>query len=432
MYVCGITPQSEAHIGHAMSYINFDVIRRYLEFRGYRVRHIQNVTDIEDKIINKAAVLGIAPSELAHRNAESFFQDMDSLNIQRAHAYPYATEEIPGIVEMVAGLIEKGYAYETGGSVYFRVQSLPDYGKLAHRTLDQMLAGARIEVDDEKENPMDFAMWKAAKPGEPSWESPWGAGRPGWHIECSQMALKYLGETIDIHGGGQDLIFPHHENEIAQSESYTGSKPFVKYWLHNGLLRLGEEKMSKSLGNIVSIKEILATHSADAMRLFVLSSHYRSPLTYSSAALEAAARGAERLRQTLEAPGEGEEPAPIDTAAYKARFVDAMDDDFNTPQAMAALFDLVREINRWRDEKRDVEDARKLLGELAGVLGFTLQSRAAPAGDAAPLTQMLVELRSALRKAKQYELADGIRLRLEEAGVLLEDSAAGTTWKIKD
>ncbi len=314
MYVCGITPQSEAHIGHAMSYINFDIIRRYLEFKGYKVRHIQNITDIEDKIINKAAVLGITPAELVEKNTESFLKDMDALNIQRAHEYPFATREVPGIIAMVEGLVAKGFAYEVGGSVYFRVTKLPDYGKLAHRTLDQMMAGARIEVDDDKENPMDFVLWKAAKPGEPSWQSPWGLGRPGWHIECSAMSLKYLGETIDIHGGGQDLIFPHHDNEIAQSESYTGKKPFVKYWLHNGLLRLGEEKMSKSIGNIVSIKETLAAYSADAMRLFVLSSHYRSPLTYTSSALEAAEKGAERLRQTLRAESQGQKEAGIDTA----------------------------------------------------------------------------------------------------------------------
>lgn len=431
MYVCGITPQSEAHIGHAMSYINFDIIRRYLEFRGYKVRHIQNITDIEDKIINKAAVLGIAPAELVAKNTESFLKDMDALNITRAHEYPFATKEVPGILEMVAGLVDRGFAYEKDGSVYFRVTRLPDYGKLAHRTLDQMMAGARIEVDDEKENPMDFVLWKAAKPGEPSWQSPWGPGRPGWHIECSAMSLKYLGETIDIHGGGQDLIFPHHENEIAQSESYTGKKPFVKYWLHNGLLRLGEEKMSKSIGNIVSIKEILASYSADAMRLFVLSSHYRSPLTYTGSALEAAEKGAERLRQTLRAPAAGGKEAGIDTTAYRNRFTDAMDDDFNAPQAVAALFDLARDINRGRDEGGDVTAAGRLLAELAGVLGLELKSEGGEAGDAAPFIQLLVDTRRELRQAKQYQLADGVRQKLEALGVMLEDSAGGTGWKVK-
>jgi cysteinyl-tRNA synthetase len=431
MYVCGITPQAEAHIGHAMSYINFDVIRRYLDFKGYRVRHIQNITDIEDKIISKAAVLGITPKELAEKNTEGFLNDMDSLNIKRAHDYPFATKEVPAIIEMVRGLVEKGFAYEVSGSVYFRVTSLPNYGKLAHRTLDQMMAGARIEVDDEKEHPMDFVLWKAAKPGEPSWESPWGLGRPGWHIECSAMSLKYLGAQIDIHGGGQDLIFPHHENEIAQSESFTGKKPFVKYWLHNGLLRLGEEKMSKSIGNIVSIKEILSKYSSDAMRLFVLSSHYRSPLTYSSEALEGSEKGAERLRQTLLSQSENRKAADIDIEAYRRRFIEAMDDDFNTPQALASLFDLARDINRFRDEGCDVAAGQELLKELAMILGLTLKSQEKSAGEAAPFIQLLVDTRRELRQAKQYQLADGIRNKLEEMGVILEDTSSGTGWKLR-
>jgi cysteinyl-tRNA synthetase len=286
MYVCGITPQSEAHIGHAMSYINFDAIRRYLKFRGYKVKSVQNFTDIDDKIINKAAALGVSISELAEKNMVEFMKDMDALNVSHMDLYPRATQELPKIIEIVQGLVDKGYAYPAEGSVYFRVTKPGDYGKLSHRTLDQMLAGARIEPGDEKENPMDFVMWKAAKPGEPSWDSPWGQGRPGWHIECSAMTLKYLGETLDIHGGGADLIFPHHENEIAQSEAFTGRKPFVKYWMHNGLLRLGEEKMSKSLGNIISIKEALAKYSSDAIRILILGSHYRSPLTYTQEAVE--------------------------------------------------------------------------------------------------------------------------------------------------
>ena len=307
MYVCGITPQSEAHIGHAMSYINFDAIRRYLRFRGYKVKCVQNFTDIDDKIINKAAALGISISELAEKNMAAFMQDMDALNVSRMDLYPRATQEVPKIIEMVQGLVDKGFAYPAEGSVYFRVTKLADYGKLAHRTLDQMMAGARIEPGDEKENPMDFVIWKAAKPGEPSWDSPWGMGRPGWHIECSAMSLKYLGETLDIHGGGADLIFPHHENEIAQSESFTGKKPFVKYWMHNGLLRLGEEKMSKSLGNIISIKQALGKYSSDGIRIFMLSSHYRSPLTYTPEAVDAAENGADRLRQAMESKTSGGE-----------------------------------------------------------------------------------------------------------------------------
>ena len=300
MYVCGVTPYSDAHLGHAMSYIIFDAIRRYLQFRDYKVKYVQNITDIDDKIIDRANQLGISARELADKYTDSYFADIDALNIGRADIYPRATEEIPKIIEVIQGLIDKGYAYPANGSVYFRVRNVSDYGKLGHRSLESMIAGARIEAEEEKEHPMDFVLWKASKPGEPSWESPWGNGRPGWHIECSAMSIKYLGDTLDIHGGGQDLIFPHHENEIAQSESFTGKKPFVKYWLHNGLVQLGEEKMSKSLGNLITIKEALERYSADAIRLFVLSSHYRSPLTYSEEALEAVEKGAERLtRVTL-------------------------------------------------------------------------------------------------------------------------------------
>ncbi|MDD5083192.1 MAG: cysteine--tRNA ligase, partial [Dehalococcoidales bacterium] len=360
MYVCGVTPYSDSHIGHAMSYIIFDVVRRYLQFRGYKVKYVQNVTDIDDKIINRANQLGISTSELAMRYTDSYFQDIEALNVRRADIQPRATEEIPKIIEIVQGLIDKGYAYPAQGSVYFRVRNVPDYGKLSHRTLDSMMAGARIEVGEEKEHPMDFVLWKASKPGEPSWESLWGPGRPGWHIECSAMSLKYLGETLDIHGGGQDLIFPHHENEIAQSESFTGKKPFVKYWLHNGLIQLGEEKMSKSLGNLVTIKEALRKFSADAIRLFVLSSYYRNPLSYSDEALAAAERGVDRLRQAIRLEGtEAGANGKLDAGPYRQRFIEAMDDDFNTAQASATLFDLVREINRADESGMSNAEARQ-------------------------------------------------------------------------
>ncbi|HAZ31936.1 MAG TPA: cysteine--tRNA ligase, partial [Dehalococcoidia bacterium] len=291
MYVCGVTPYSSCHIGHAMSYIIFDVVRRYLEFRGYKVRHVQNFTDIDDKIIARANALDIPAHELTGRLIDEYFEDMDALNIKRADVYPRATEEIPDIIRAVQGLIDKGRAYERNGDVYFRVQSTGDYGKLSHRDLDEMSVGARVKVDEAKEYPLDFALWKAAKPGEPRWESPWGGGRPGWHIECSVMSLKYLGNTLDIHGGGQDLIFPHHENEIAQSEAFTGVVPFVKYWMHNGLLQLDQDKMSKSLGNLITVRELLQRFSADAFRLFVLSSYYRSPLSYSDEGLAAMKKG---------------------------------------------------------------------------------------------------------------------------------------------
>ena len=380
MYVCGVTPYAPSHLGHAMSYIVFDTIRRYLEFRGYKVKYVQNFTDIDDKIIARANESGIPPHDLAQGFIEQYFANMDALNIKRADIYPRATEEIPKMIEVIEGLIQKGHAYEVGGSVYFRVQSNPDYGKLSHRTLDGMMAGARVEIGEAKEHPLDFALWKAAKPGEPQWHSPWGQGRPGWHIECSAMSLKYLGQTLDIHGGGQDLIFPHHENEIAQSESFTGIKPFVRHWLHNGLLQLGEEKMSKSTGKLIGISEVLAKdvneepgkYSADAIRLWVLSSHYRSPITYSDENLAATEKGVERLRNSAFIDV-GETADIIDPQPYRERFTEAMDDDFNTPQALAALFDLAREINRGRDEGLGVSEARKTLLELAAVLGLTLR-----------------------------------------------------------
>ncbi len=471
MYVCGVTPYAEAHLGHAMSYIIFDVIQRYLKFRGYRVKYVQNVTDIDDKIIDKANMLGISAKELAERFTQSYFADMAALNVAPADVYPRATEEIAEMIRVIRGLVDKGFAYPAGGSVYFRVRKVPDYGKLSHRSVESMRAGVRIEAGEEKEDPLDFALWKAAKPGEPAWESPWGPGRPGWHIECSVMSLKYLGETIDIHGGGQDLIFPHHENEIAQSESYTGVKPFVRYWLHNGLVQMGEEKMSKSLGNLITIKEALERYSADALRIFVLSSHYRRPLTYSEAAIEAAERGADRLRQVVSGEAKGKAAAPgLDATPYRDRFIEAMDDDFNTAQAVAVLFDLAREINRADEAGNDTTQARGVLRELAGVFGLTFQPPPQPLLDAGPFIDLkerviaklreagldsvvdsvgagdehpaqsgdvtahidfLRDIRNRLRQEKHYQLADEIRAKLGELGIALEDTPQGTVWKWK-
>ena len=458
MYVCGVTPYDDCHIGHAMSYIVFDVIRRYLQFRGYKVKYVQNITDIDDKIIDRANQLGIFPRELAGKFTDRFFEDMDALNIGRADIYPRATEEIPKIIEVIQGLINKGYAYESQGNVYFRVRNVADYGKLAHRSLESMMAGARIEVGEEKEHPMDFTLWKASKPGEPSWPSPWGEGRPGWHIECSAMSLKYLGDTLDIHGGGQDLIFPHHENEIAQSEGFTGAKPFVKYWLHNGLVQLGEEKMSKSLGNLITVKEAREKYSADAIRIFVLGSHYRSPLTYSEEALEAAESGAERLRQAAQVEGKkGRAGEEVGVEPYRQRFIEAMDDDFNTAQALATLFDLAREINRADESGLDAVEARRVLSELANILGLTFQLAWTKPLDAKLFAQIsasvykelnrtdvpdekqgaeklienLIEIRNELREAKQWQQADMIRAKLDEAGIALEDTPQGTVWKRK-
>jgi len=377
---------------------------------------------------------------------------MDALNIGRADIYPRATEEIPKIIEVIQGLVDKGYAYPAQGSVYFRVNSVSDYGKLSHRSLESMMSACSVEMGREKEDPMDFALWKAAKPGEPSWASPWGKGRPGWHIECSAMSLGYLGDTLDIHGGGQDLIFPHHENEIVQSESFTGVKPFVKYWLHNGLVQLGEDKMSKSTGKLITIKEAREKYSPDAIRIFILSSHYRSPLTYSEETLEAAERGAERLARVIsrDDPTGGVEEA-LDAEPYYNQFIDAMDDDFNTPQALAVLFNLASAINQAADSGISFLKARSVLSELArDILGLKLEFKkkdviievpVAEAGAAALAptvitghipsanielrVKLLVSVRQILRSAGQWPLADKIRATLGELGITIEDGRAG-------
>ena len=431
MYVCGVTPYAECHLGHAMSYVVFDMVRRYLEFRGYRVKHVQNFTDIDDKIINRAQQSGVSPRELAEKFIAQYFVDMDRLNVQRAHVYPRATEEIPKIIEVVQGLMDKGHAYESQGDVYFRVKSDPDYGRLSHQSPDDLQAGSRVEVGIEKEHPLDFALWKAAKPGEPWWESPWGKGRPGWHIECSAMSMRYLGETLDIHGGGQDLIFPHHENEIAQSEGFTGVTPFVKYWLHNGFVQLGGEKMSKSLGIFVTLKQALDRFSPDAIRLFILSSHYRSPINFSEEGVAAAEKGVERLRQAAFADsqrGSGDSSGAVDTEAFRQRFIEAMDHDFNSPQALAALFDLARDINRTIDHGANSQGAQQTLRELAGVLGFSFEK---PEVDLAakPFIDLLISIRTEARKDKQWQMADRVRTSLKDLGVVLEDTPQGTVWK---
>lgn len=427
MYVCGVTVYDDCHIGHAMSYIVFDVIRRYLEFKGYRVRYVQNFTDIDDKIINRAQQLGVPALELAEKYIQEYFKDMDALNIKRADIYPRATEEIPKIVEIIQGLLDKGYAYESDGSVYFRVRNFNGYGKLSHQNLAEMLSRGSAE-EGKKEYPLDFALWKAAKPGEAYWSSPWGQGRPGWHIECSAMALKYLGDSLDIHGGGQDLIFPHHENEITQSEAYTGVVPYARYWMHNGLLQLGENKMSKSLGNLITVKQALERYSPDAIRLFILSSHYRSPLTYSEEALRAAEAGVARLRQAIRNGGNTGETV-LEAEFFRRRFIESMDDDFNTAQAIAVLFDLTREINRAREANYNVAEAQRTLAELLGVLGFTLEEPTKPPLDAESFIELLVQVRDELRQAKQWQLADAIRSRLARLGIVLEDTPNGTVWK---
>ncbi len=430
MYVCGITPYDHAHLGHAMSYVIFDVLRRYLEFRGYQVRHVQNYTDIDDRIIARANAQGISFDQLAQRFIDEYEEEMREMNIIPAHVYPRVTQEIPQIIEIVSTLIEKEYAYQADGDVYYRVLKKADYGKLSGRDIDGMIAGTRVGVSEKKVHPADFALWKAAKPGEPAWDSPWGPGRPGWHIECSAMALRYLGQTLDIHGGGQDLIFPHHENEIAQSEASTGVQPSVRHWVHNGWLFLDQEKMSKSLGNIITIRESLDQYGSDGVRIFVLTSHYRAPLTYSEEGLAAAKRAAERLRLAASLSGGQGEPT-VDPEPARQRFIKAMDDDLNAAGALAALFDLTRDINRARDEGRGVDDAQSTLNELAGVLGLTLRE---PEGTAAvgPFIDLLIELRKELRSRKLYDLADSVRTRLSELGITLEDVPEGTRWRQRD
>jgi cysteinyl-tRNA synthetase len=438
MYVCGPTVYDSAHVGHAMSALVFDVVRRYLMYLGYDVHYVMNYTDVDDKIIERANALGEDPQELAEKYITEFRKNLDDLNILPATENPRATNEIPQIIDMVARLLENDSAYVADGDVYFRVEKDKDYGKLSGRKLEDMNAGARIRVDDRKENPMDFAVWKAAKPGEPAWESPWGPGRPGWHIECSAMNLDHLGPQIDIHGGGNDLIFPHHENEIAQTEAITG-KPFARYWMHNGMLQLKGEKMSKSLGNLISINDFTNEHPGDVMRLIVLSSHYRSPLTFNDKVIEANERALDRLLSTLKpalpnasgAPQEILNKLSEQTETTKTGFVDAMDDDFNTAGALGQLFDLVRGINQARSENATDEQltpAQQTFKELAGVLGLELKGREKTATSADVFIDLLVELRQELRQNKNYQLADQVRDELTELGVVIEDTPKESSW----
>jgi cysteinyl-tRNA synthetase len=443
MYVCGVTVYDSAHIGHAMSAVAFDVVRRYLEWSGYTVQHIVNFTDVDDKIIARAKVIGQDPQDLANQYINEFMGQIMALNVLPATSYPRATQTMKEIITFIDSLIDQDHAYAANGDVYFRVKSFPFYGQLSGRSLEDMLSGTRFEVDERKESPADFALWKGAKAGEPAWPSPWGNGRPGWHIECSAMNLKHLGEQIDIHGGGSDLVFPHHENEIAQSESLTG-KPFARYWMHNGMLQLlnaqtGEiEKMSKSLGNLVTIDDFLSRYDSDVFRLIVLNSHYRRPLTYNDEIAAENARKRERLLNALlPATGDLTDGEPLTTLAAvaekaRANFREAMDDDFNTPAALATLFELVRAINSARDAgvgEGPLSQAQAALRELGGVLGLRLEAAAQEQRDADPFVDLLVEVRAGLRKAKQFELADTVRQRLSDLGVTLEDTAQGTRWK---
>ncbi|HLO27713.1 MAG TPA: cysteine--tRNA ligase [Anaerolineales bacterium] len=439
LYVCGVTVYNEAHVGHAMSALVFDIIRRYLEYRGYKVKHVMNYTDVDDKIINRANQLGEDPLKLSQRYIQEYTSDLNDLNVLPATSNPQVSKTMPLILKFIEELIQKGYAYAAeNGDVYFRVTRDEDYGKLSGRKLDDMQAGARIEVGEAKEHPMDFALWKAAKPGEIFWESPWGKGRPGWHIECSAMNLAELGEQIDIHGGGNDLIFPHHENEIAQTESYTG-KPFARYWVHNGMLQLGGEKMSKSLGNMVSIKQFLKKRDADVMRMLVLSGYYRAPLIFNEETQDAAQKSLERLKSAFRpasASAKGLSPEAASALATQAEstqqsFTDAMDDDFNTPVALAALHELVKAINTARDNGAtadQLQPAQATLRELTGVLGLRLQEKQG-SGDADKFIDLLVQVRGEVRKQKLWGLSDLIRDQLKELGVAIEDTKEGTKWR---
>lgn len=455
MYVCGVTVYDHCHIGHARANVVFDMIYRHLRSKGLEVTYVRNYTDIDDKIINRANRDGVPYNEISERFIKEFDNDMARLMLQLPTFQPKATEHIPEIIALVQTLIDKGFAYQSGSDVFYRVDRFEGYLKLSKRNLEDMQAGARIDVDERKEHPMDFALWKGAKPGEPYWESPWGQGRPGWHIECSAMSTKFLGETLDIHGGGKDLIFPHHENEIAQSEAASG-KPFVKYWLHNGFVNINSEKMSKSLGNFFTIKEILESYDAEVLRFFLLSAHYRSPIDFSDQNLKEAELGLERIYKALAGIDErlasgANTPADADNAefvekvaGFAGRFGDAMDDDFNTALALGHLFDLVRVTNRELPTASTglLEQAKAEVAKMAAVLGicdsvpaaFLQRMKDRKTSDmemSAEEIEALIAERAEARKAKNFKRGDEIRDLLLEKNIVLLDSAQGTTWKVK-
>jgi cysteinyl-tRNA synthetase len=437
MYSCGVTVYDLSHVGHARMLMVFDAIARYLRFAGYRVTFVRNFTDIDDKIIRRAAQDGVAARKVSERNIAAFHEDMTALGVLPPEAEPRATEHVPEMIALVQRLIASGYAYVVDGDVYFAVRSFPAYGKLSGKNLDELQAGARVEIDDRKRDPRDFALWKAAKPGEPAWDSPWGSGRPGWHIECSAMSVHYLGESFDIHGGGEDLIFPHHECEIAQTEADTG-KPFARYWLHNGMVNMGREKMSKSLGNTLSIRDLMTRHDPAALRLFLLGTHYRSPLEWSEARVEDSARALERLWRPIDdaakyagsEPGgsSARQPLAQEFLPFRQRFIDAMDDDFNTPEALAALHDFSRALRseavgakaaaRGADELRSLAGALGLEGPRRGELDEQRVSR-------------LIQERSEARRQRDFRRADEIRTEIEGLGAVLEDKPTGTVWRWK-
>ena len=424
MYVCGPTVQSEPHVGHGRYAVAFDVIRRYLSWRGFEVTYVSNITDIEDKIIAAAEELGEPVEHLAVRMTERFAVSFQRLGVLPPDVEPKASEHIDEMLDLIGRLIERGLAYTRDGDVYFSVRALESYGKLSGRKPDELQAGHRIEVDDAKEDPLDFALWKAAKPGEPTWDSPWGPGRPGWHVECSAMASKYLGEGFDIHGGGLDLIFPHHENEVAQSEGASG-ETFARFWLHNGMVNLGGEKMAKSTGQVVDLEEILDAHGGRALRMLYIRAHYRSPIEYSEELLTEAEESLDRLDRFRERVT----PDTPDREAM-ARFTEVMDDDFGTPQAVSLMFDLIREGNRLIDEDGDAGPIAGAVEEIVGVLGLD-DADPAPSMESSLTDEeihALVVERNEARSRREFEVADEIRDRLVSAGVSIEDGPNGTRW----
>ncbi|GAB5045669.1 cysteine--tRNA ligase [Thermodesulfovibrio sp. TK110] len=462
IYACGVTVYDLCHIGHARSAVVFDVIVRYLRYKGYDVKFVRNFTDIDDKIINRANKEGVSWKEIAEKYTEEYYKDMDRLGISRADIEPKATEHIKEMIEIIQNLIEKGYAYAVdegdSKSVYFSVEKIPSYGKLSKKKIDELMSGARVLVDERKKSPLDFALWKASKPGEPWWESPWGKGRPGWHIECSAMSIKYLGETFDIHGGGADLIFPHHENEIAQSEAFTG-KTFAKYWIHNGFVTINKEKMSKSLGNVLNIRDLLEIYDAEALRLFLLSSHYRSPIEFSHEYVKEAEATLDRVYSTIMRiedfeKVDGKDKGSLDLSKIsselqnlKPEFEKAMDEDFNTAKALGIIFEFIKELNRFMDKKpsskEEVEllfNSKKTIRELGSILNLFQREPIKWYRDLLKIKRIevseeeinrLIEERTLARKNKDWQKADSIRQELLSKGIILEDKPDRTAWKVK-
>jgi cysteinyl-tRNA synthetase len=445
MYVCGPTVYDYFHVGNARSFIVSDIIRRYLEYSGYEVKYAMNLTDIDDKIIKKANAENIEAHEVATKFSAAFFEDIEKLKIKKATIYPQATKHIGDIIGIIKKLEENGYAYNVDGNVFYNVKKFIGYGKLSGKNIEDLESGARVEINEEKQNPLDFALWKKAKEGEPYWDSPWGKGRPGWHIECSAMSCKHLGETFDIHAGGNDLIFPHHENEIAQSEAATG-KPFVNYWLHFGFLNIDNEKMSKSLGNFFTARDVLKKYPAEVIRLFFLQTHYAGPLNFSDELLAAAQKGlekiinlAERIEEELKKGKTGQNTAEFDFEKFYSEFNSAMDDDFNSPQAIGVIFDFTRAVNKAIDENPDSGEsffikAKEFLEKTAhGVLGV-LDFSSLRGGDSDKsleneLIELLITLRTDAKKEKNYALSDKIRNELNNLGVVLQDSKEKTAFK---